>query len=67
MNMQQLMMQAQKMQRELKKAQDALKAMKDNEKNNEIIVQKLKDNNAYSATNFEKLKLLENLIQICIY
>ncbi|MBQ7450727.1 hypothetical protein IJS77_04855 [bacterium] len=41
------------------KAQDALKRMKDNEKKNEELGQKLKDNNIYSSTNFDKLKLLE--------
>ena len=50
-----------------KKAQATLKAMKDNEKKNEDIAKKLKDVNAYSATNFDKLKLLEMQDGRCIY
>lgn len=50
-----------------KKAQDALKFMKENEKKNEELVQKLKDNNAFSTTNFDKLKLLEMQNGCCIY
>ncbi|MBR6162947.1 hypothetical protein IKQ26_03520 [bacterium] len=49
------------------KAQDELNRMKANEKENEKIVKKLKDNDAYSPTNFDKLKLLEMQGGKCVY
>jgi len=50
-----------------KKANDALKAIKDNEKENEQIVSELKDANALSAENILKLKLLKKQGLKCIY
>lgn len=50
-----------------KKAQNYLKMIKDNEKINNDLAQKLKDKGCFSITNLEKLKLLEMQAGICIY
>lgn len=50
-----------------KKANDALKSMKENEKENEQIISELKDANALSAENILKLKLLKKQALKCIY
>ena len=50
-----------------KKANDTLKVMKENEKDNEQIVSELKDANALSSENILKLKLLKKQGLKCIY
>ena len=50
-----------------KKANDYLKNIKENEKENNEIKKELEDANAYSPTNFEKLKLLRIQCGKCVY
>ncbi len=49
------------------KANNMLKIIKDNEKKNTLLLQKLKDADAVCAINFEKLKLLEMQDGKCAY
>lgn len=49
------------------KANNMLKIIKDNEKNNALLLQKLQDADAVCAINFEKLKLLEMQDGKCVY